>query len=356
MVWVLMEMGVRAMWLRRCSIVFVVAVAFGGEAALGQLARAAVQELCAEREGIVRDFSVQCRFERRFRPDSAGSEAPLSESHTGEFLFWQSKGEMRTKGQWAGEGVEQHFEAHFREGICKCVRTVEGTSSADFTAEASDCFPDGIYPLNFVVSLQEKPLSSLLEMFEVRDSGAAGVLLLESQPRTSLGTADERMGRLEFDENHNYALRRIVGLVRIGGEGDWVVGSETVVNDWFSENEGVCLPQTATHRHYSWDDRNGANHIPKTYLVSESNVRFSNWSLGTTELDELIIPSGTMVMDRVHGDRFVARTVTDQDIADAGSHTPIKNDADRYTWWIAASCIVLTAFLALLVGIRRSPK
>jgi len=85
-------------------------------------------------------------------------------------------------------------------------------------------------------------------------------------------------------------------------------------------------------------------------------VRFTNWNLGTTELEELIIPAGTMVMDRVHGDRFVTRAVTDQDIADAGSHLAIKDDAGRYTWWIAASCIVLTAFLAFWVGMRRRPK
>lgn len=351
----LIQIGARSMWVRWCIMVVVVAGAIRGQVAFAQLARTAVQELLAEREQIVRDFAVQCRFERKFKSDTAGSQDPLSESHTGEFLFRQSKGETRAHGHWAGEGIEQHFEADFREGICRFIRTVGGHTSADFTAEASDCFPDGIYPLNFVVCLQGRPLSSLLDMFEIRDSGAAGVVLLESPPRTSLGATDERMGRLEFDESHNYALRRIVGFVRIGGEGDWVVGSETVIDAWYSENHGVCLPESATHRHYSWDDI-GPNHISRTYLVSESKVRFENWRLGITELEELIIPAGTMVMDRVHGDRFVTRDVTDQDIADAGSHSAIKNDAGHYTWWIAVSCIVLTAFLAFWVGMRRSLK
>lgn len=345
-------------------MIFATVCVSAGEAAIGQVT---IDDICAlydARTQQLQNFSVELQIMTQFRESEEGPPPWPLGNRNGSYRFAYSHGEMRLSGRWQdNDDPEQILEASYDGAVS--TRVYDGGTAyiADITSEAGRCFPDGKFPLDFLVSLSSHPVSELARLMSVSEESTDGeMLVLESEPRPIAGTSELTKARVELDVNRGYALHRAVGLAKHENGGDWVVNSELKVSSWYDEQEGIWLPKEATFRHYSWANTDLTNGIEKTGLVRGNDLSFTAWKLGDVTLEELVIPDGTVVTDRVNGNQFVMRNITDQDVTDATANVvePSAPDPPRPAGSPVKTILLIASGAAVLIlaclFVYRRPK
>lgn len=319
----------------------------GSPVARAQLSIDAIKELFAAREEQLQEFSVDVAITKQFRESHDGPPPWPMGTRTGTYRFSYSHGKMRMSGRSkdSANSPEHFVNAEFDGSATTRVSGEDKFAFADISPEAAACFPDGRFPLDYVVSLQGRPLSEMVDLLEIISKPDEADVLLESSPVQLGNTGDLIKCQVELDASHGYSIRRVAGLAQSGSGGRWVLSSELTVNSWFPENEGIWLPEFATDRHFSWANTDVTNGIQTTGLVTGNELRFSSWEFGVNSLDELSIPDGTLVTDRVAGSRYVARNVTDQDVSDA-THQKLRTSGSGYSRTIL---IIITGLVMTIV-------
>lgn len=138
-----------------------------------------------------------------------------------------------------------------------------------------------------------------------------------------------------------------------GSTGDWLVNAEYLVKTWFPEQDGLSLPESATYKQVSLENVDVTDGIQQTALMTAKELQFSSWRLGTVSFDEVTIPDGTPVEDRMKGSRFVTRKVTGEDVMDA-TGLPTRTGSGMARTILVVFTVVIVCAVAGLWFYRRS--
>lgn len=146
----------------------------------------AITALLETRERSMQEFSVELAIRTQFRESTEGPPPWPMGLRSGTWQFAYSHGKMRLSGRWKlrGEVNEHEVNAEFDGAATTRVKGGADVFFGDITPEASACFPDGTFPLDYVVTVQRDPISSITSHLRIVSESALPDLVLESTPRT----------------------------------------------------------------------------------------------------------------------------------------------------------------------------
>lgn len=319
-------------------------------------------ELFRIREEQLQTVSVAVQVQTRYAQDVHEAPPWTYVARHGVYEFAFEHGEMRLLGnQRDGDGSTVRIDSEYVGGVGSTVLAANETTWGLRDPDAHECLPDGRFPLDFVVTLEGRPLSSVLQQFqfEVAESRSDGECILRTPVLPGPDdSGEEYQMTLALDRSRGYALKEVLQRVRRGGEA-WVLHFQLRVDSFHPEMAGLYLPHEVQFRHLTWLLADPDEPLDSAELMRESSIRFTDWALAPGSHERVRFPEATFVNDRVTGSNFVATEVTDQDVLDAGARMRERSDQtwiQRYRSTLITTIAIVLVFLVAMAAWKGARK